>query len=331
MKNSVLVLSVGITLVFCVLLLQNNHALKEARRQLAAASNQRTALTTDETEQEAKISRLRNMLQDSESDAVGNIATVQALQRKLEAANASGNTNSVSALSKLFHDQAMQQLVKDEAKVGVARKIDSLFKAGLAQQLHLNDEQTATLKQLLAQKESLFWDKMFVPLMSGTVSASDMPVQGQAIQQEAEANKAQLIALLGQDGYQLYQYYDKTQVERDGFNQLNSQFGGAGQALTPDQQTQLLTLMSDTRYNFNFQPDLSDPMQLNVNDWRDNFSQEKIDSYIQQTQQLNEQMLRQAQGLLTQDQQSVLQNYLDQRLQRLKVQAITTAATLAGY
>jgi hypothetical protein len=220
----------------------------------------------------------------------------------------------------------MQEMMKDEARLGAARNVKALLNSGLARQLRLNDQQTEALRNLLLQKASLFWDRMLLPMMTGELDEAGMAAAGKLLKQSFEENTAQLRALLGNDGYDVYQWFEKTQADRDHAAQFNKQFAQEGQALSEDQQAELLGIMTDERANFRFSFDLGDPAQLDFENWYDNFTNEKIETFGTELQQLNQRVVQRAQGLLTPEQTTLLQGFLNRQLQKGRLTMLTTTA-----
>jgi hypothetical protein len=196
----------------------------------------------------------------------------------------------------------LKEGLKAEARAGMARNVEALFHAGLAEQLHLNADQSAALRQLLIEKSSILWDKMLVPLTTGEVDDVHMADAGRAIKQELEEKSAQIRALLGDEGYQAYQSFEKAQPDRERVQKFSSAEAAAGQSLAPDQQSQLFAVMSEEHANFKFRYDPGDPAQMNFENWRDNFTEEKLQAAGQDLEQLDERVLQRAQTVLTPDQ-----------------------------
>ncbi|MDB6124929.1 MAG: hypothetical protein JWQ71_3922 [Pedosphaera sp.] len=319
MKNSIVVLSVVITLLCGFLLFQKNREVEAARARIAAIEQKRAAMAAQASQQEQKNRSLRTEL-------LGTRVEAQELRRELIKPT---DTNQPKGVSEIFREQAMKEVLKDEAKAGIARNVKALLDSGLAQQLKLDDNQTASLKKLLTQKGSIFWEQFLVPMMTGEVDEATMPEAGRVVRQALEENTAQLRALLGDDGYETYQRYEKTQPDREQVKNLGPKFAEAGQSLSAEQQSQLLAVMAEERANFKFQYDLADPLKLNFDRWYDNFTEERINAYSQDAEQLNEQIFQRANAVLTLEQAALFKKLLTQQLQQSKLTMRMTTATFA--
>ncbi len=326
MKNSILVLSIAVTLLCGFLLIQKNRQVEAALARAAAAENKREAIASEAAQQQKRNKDLRAQLRESRAESIESAASAQELQRRLAATPpAIDPTNPVSAL---FRDQAMREVMKAEARDGVARSVNALFKSGLASQLHLNDTQSDALKQLLTQKGSLMWEQFLLPMMAGEIDESNMAATGKNIRQMLEDNAAQIRSLLGDDGYNTYQWFDKTQPERERLDKFTQQFAGAGQALSDDQRSQLQGIMTEEHTNFQFQHDLGDPFQLDYEHWYDNFTPEKIDAYSAEMEQLNGRIWQRAQTVLTPEQAASFKEFMEQQLQQGRFTARMTTAMM---
>ena len=328
MKNSIVGLSILVTLLCGWLLFQKNREVQQALARARVAEEKQEAVAAAAAQQEEKSGRLQTQLRQTRAKALENEAALQQLRQQ-------SSTNQVSSvkhkdLSDLYRDQAIQEMARDEAKSGTARHIKALFDAGLAQQLNLNDGQTASLKELLTQKASLFWDQMLIPMIAGDLDEAGMAAAGNTIKQGLADNTAQLRALLGNDGYDVYQWYDKTQPERDSMNQFSQGFAEAGQNLSAEQQNQLLAIMTDRAVNFKYQFDPGDPSQLDFAHWYDNFTDEKINTLVQDREKLNNQILQNANAVLTPEQASLFKQFLSQQLQQARLTMQMTTATFAS-
>lgn len=327
MKNSMVTLSLLVTLLCGFLLLKKNNEVNQARTSLAAAQKERDTIAAKAAQQESRNKTLQTRLHENRVDAFDRSVETEELRQKLSTIKT--NTSTTNSLSELFRDQAMKELLKTEAKVGVARNIKALFDAGLAEQLHLDENQSATLKQLLTEKSHVLWDQMMIPMTTGEINQADMAEAGRAIKQALDANEAQTRALLGDEGYNVYERFEKIQPERDRLKKFNTQAASASQYLTSEQQTQLLNAMTDERASFPFQFDPGNPSQMNFTNWEVNFTDEKFDIYNREMQQLNDKILQRAQTILTPTQIALLQKSFKQDQLQSAIVIRTTKAMMA--
>lgn len=306
MKNSMVGLSIVVTLLCAFLLVEKNREVAAIRVRIAAADRERESVAAAAALAAKQTRSLQKQLHESRAEAFAKTVAAEELQ----SANARPATNTHRTVSDVFHKEVLKEGLKAETKAGVARNVEALFHAGLAEQLHLNPDQSAALRQLLIEKSSILWDKMLVPLTTGEVDDAHMADTGRVIKQELEEKSAQIRALLGDEGYQAYQSFEKAQPDRERVQKFSSAEAAAGQSLTPDQQNQLFAVMSDERANFKFRYDPGDPAQMDFEHWRDNFTEEKLQAAGQDLEQLDERVLQRAQTVLTPDQVAQLRKAL---------------------
>jgi hypothetical protein len=291
----------------------------QIRAHLAAADEARAASMARAEREEKQTKYLQKRLRASGENPPASRPLPQ-----VDSAAASKPTG----MSQMFRDAMMKEGLRSEAKVAIVKTVQKLFDAGLAARLQLNPEQSASLRQLLTERASILWEKMLVPMTTGEIDEASMASAGQAIKQAIDDNAAQIRALLGDDGYSAYQWFDKTQSERDEANGFAAAASAVGHNLTADQQSQLLDLMTTERAGFKFQYDLGDPAKLDFEHWFDNFSDEKINAYQQDMEQLNGRIVQGAQGVLTPDQSAQLNDFLNQNLFESLVTVRSTAALM---
>jgi len=326
MKNSILILSVAITLLCVCLVVQKNRQMEAAMARARAAENNREAIAAEAAQQQKRSRSLRAELRQSRVESVENASAAEELKRQLAAKQ--GTNDQATGVSAIFRDQAMREVLKDEAKSGVARNVNALFKSGLARQLQLNDAQSEALKQLLTQKGSLMWEQFLVPMMTGEIDEGSMAAAGKNIRQALDDNAQQMRVLLGNDGYDTYQWFDKTEPERDRLDNFAKQSAGAEQPLSDDQKAQLLGFMTDERARFQFQVDIGDPSRLDYEHWYDNFTPEKIDTYSSEVEQLNDLIMQRAQSVLTPEQAALLKDFMEKQVQQSRLTARMTTAMM---
>jgi hypothetical protein len=328
MKNSILALSIAVTLLCAFLLIQKNRQIEQARVQIELAAQERDAVAAKAEEQAGRAQMLQTRLGQSRAEALHNAATAHSLQQQ-QLAGADESLRQPKTVSEFMRAQAIKEMLKDEAKSGIARNVNALLKSGLAEQLQLTDEQRENLKQLLTARQAILWDQLLMPMLTGEADANSMPSAGKMIRQGIEENQAQLQALLGADGYSAYEWYEKTEPEREQVQKLGAKFEEAGQPLGDDQRTQLLAALADERTKFRFTNNLDDPLQMNLDNWYENFSEEKLSQYGGEAQQLNALKIERAKTILNPEQVAILERYLAQETIRGEMVVRNTTSLMA--
>src|SRR5579859_211492 len=258
MKNSIVGLSVAVTLLCGVLLIKKEHEVAAVRARIAAAEKKQEAMTAEAAAVAKRNKSLQTRLRESRLEAQ-TLAT-QELER--QAANTKAQAKEHKGVSEIFRDEMMREALKAEAREGTAKSVNALFRDGLAEQLHLNDDQSAALKQLLTDRMTILWEQMLLPMTTGELDEAGMAQAGSAIKDSIQKNSAQIRALLGDDGYNAYQWFDQTQSEREMVKKFATQTAEAGQQLTPEQQNQLFAIMAGEHATLRAQNDLGNPEKM---------------------------------------------------------------------
>ena len=225
-------------------------------------------------------------------------------------------------------DPEMKKLMKSEARSGTERSVTALFDAGLAKDLKLSDEQRAELRTLLVERGSIAWEQIFIPMAAGELDGARLTAAGKNVKQAYLDKTAQIQALLGNEGFAVFEWYEKTQPDRDCVKQLAPKFAQAGFGLNDDQQTGLVSLIIQERANFPFEHKLPEPMDIDYGRFHEIFSEENAERHFRETQKFNEHLVQRVHSTLTPDQVLLFQELLNAQLQRAKLTVRTTMAMM---
>src|SRR4030095_4958394 len=171
--------------------------------------------------------------------------------RKLERQLTSGDTQGApSKPPEWLRDPEMIKVFKSEAASAATRSAKALMDAGLAQQLGLNEEQSEALRKLLIERRSALWDPMLLPLTVGELDQAGRAAAAKAMKEALERNSAEIKALVSDGGFKTFEWFEKTQPDRDTVKQFTPRFSQAGYDLNAEQQSHLLGVMTEERANF---------------------------------------------------------------------------------
>ena len=225
-------------------------------------------------------------------------------------------------------DPEMKKLMKSEASSAMERSVAALFDAGLAKHLKLNDEQRETLRALLVERGSIAWEQIFIPMAAGELDGARLAAAGKDVKQAYLNKTTQIRALLGNEGFAAFEWYEKTQPDRDCVKHLTPRFAKAGFDLSDAQQSGLVSMMIQERANFPFEHSLPEPMDIDYGRFHEIFSEENAERHFRETQKFNEHLIQRAHGTLTPDQVLLFRELLDAQLQRSKLTVRTTMAMM---
>ena len=250
---------------------------------------------------------------------------VRELQGKLDEAQKA----KVQSLRKRpFADPEMKKVMTKEADAGAERSVTALLDAGLSADLQLNDEQEAQLRSLLEERGGIGLKQILIPLGAGELEGERLAAAGRRTREAYAQNTAQIRALLGNEGYATYEWYEKTQLDRDTVQRLSPQFARAGQSLTAEQESDLVALFTNERAGFRFEHDFTDPAKIDYERFHELFNAENSERHFRETQRFHDQVAQRAASMLNPEQQKLLQGVLAAHVQRSKLTVQTTRAMM---
>jgi outer membrane murein-binding lipoprotein Lpp len=318
MKNIFIGILVITTLAMGGLWLDQVHKASLARATVDSLEQNVTDLQSKLAEQEQHAARANEKLEAARAEAAAKSEELTQLRARPaeDASNPAagakakgGQTNSMaSAFAGMFKDPAMRDMIKKQQKSMFGPMIDKNY-GKLMTDLQLSAEQAASFKDLLLNKQLAAAD-IGMSMFSDDGDGTNRAAMAQQVKAASDAADAQIKDLLGDDNYAQFQAYEKTMSERMVVNGLKDQLGTGADALTDEQEQQLITEMTQTKDNFKFTTDLSDKSKM-TGDFASFFTEDKMNTYFSELDQLNQQYQTGAQGILSADQLSALGKYLN--------------------
>ena len=337
MKNKVVLLFLISAVLFsgiCWMQSRQNqklkHELATLRQTLAERDRQKQAddaLKRELTEQQEalyrEVGRLAGEVQSSRGAVAGsapsaggkNAATAPGAAKKEEGFGA--------LLGKMLEDPGMKKMMRDQQMAMMDSMYGPLFK-----ELGLTSEEITKFKELIVDAQ-----------MGGVANASALfggesdPAKREeairAMQAQRQAGEDQLKSLLGEDRFAQYKNYQQNLGERMTLNQFQQRLAGGQNALSEDQNTQLLAIMAEERRNapsiYGNDPNaVPDPAQF-----ESMFSDEKMNKHFEEQEQLNQRILDRARAVLTPEQLNSLASFQTNQLQMQRF-GMSMAAKMMG-
>ncbi|MEI8292052.1 MAG: hypothetical protein WCH99_21490 [Verrucomicrobiota bacterium] len=306
MKNIAIVLLLAVSIALGALTLRQRNQLSETRTQLVAVETrlQAQAATIESAKAAANRAKMLEAALKESAAAAGEQSKQQTkevtqLQTKLAAAKTNAPANGLSALSTMFKDPKMKEMIKTQQKAVMGPMIEKQY-AGLFRQLNLTPEDSASMKDLL-MKKTLAGADAGMSLLDGSMGTAQRAELAKQMKAETDAYNAQIKDFLGADNYSAFQNYEKTVPDRMAVSQFNDQLGGGPNPLSADQQEQLTRAMNVARTSYKWTTDYSNKTPGD-GDYAALFSEDKINQYAQEKEQFDQQFLAKAQQILTPDQ-----------------------------
>ncbi len=210
------------------------------------------------------------------------------------AAPAAPKKNPMAQLAEMMKTPAMRDMITAQQKQAVEMNFGDLIK-----HFNLSPAERDQFVKLLTDRQLNQMD-IGLKIMGGNLTADDRAALGQQSKDANAATDAQIQQFLNDDAdYAYYQTYVQQQPERMQLSTLNTQLTKAGIPLDPSQTDNLASVMYDARKNFKFTTDYSDPTALTS---PNALTEQSVQTYEQQKEQLDSQIVEQVTPLLTPDQ-----------------------------
>lgn len=215
-------------------------------------------------------------------------------QKKPETARKPGDKSEDSGLpevAKMLRDPAMRDTLRAQSEAYLDFEYRDLFDhVGLDEQKR--DAVLALLKERLAKQTDLG-----LLAFDRKSSAEDRSKASAELAEFNSANDTRLKELLG-DQYGQFDRFEKSQPEREQLKTLQAMLKDKSLTLDEATETKLMDAMYESRRDFKFERDLSDEDTL----MPDDLSQEVVDRYLQEHDELQQQIGQKAKSILSPEQ-----------------------------
>lgn len=307
MKNLTIVILLVTTLALAGLYsfqLKKTHAARAANAPLSQTVEE---LQSQVSEQEKQAASLETHLEKTRETALAKADEVAQLQQVLTNQAETG-AKAANPLAEMFKSPEMKDFIKNQQKTVVGTLLEKNY-AALIASLQLTPDQAETLKDLL-MKRSMADAETGMAMLAGENDPAKRKELAQQAKTQHQAVDDQIKQFLGDANYTQFQAYEKTLPERMTLNSFKDQQASGPGALTPAQEEQLIQVMGDERQSFKFTTDLNDKSKLE-GDLSTVFSEEKINQFQSELEQLNKQYLARAQNILSSDQLTAFEKFLN--------------------
>ncbi len=296
------------------------NAAQEQKDAIDALQQQKTALAAKLAHDEKALTALRQ--QSAPADAAPTPDAAPAASGTPDAtATASDPKAGAGGMGKWFgqmlKDPAMKKALRTQQGVGLRMMYGDLVK-----QWALSPEEADTFYNELL-------DKQMGALTAGQATLQGNPSGADAASNPAPDYEARLKTSLGDDLYKQYQDYEKTVADRLVLNQFQQQNASVqGLALTPDQTSSMLSVMSEERQA---QSANGGGAALSGSMMNGGVMDDKsIDAFAQSQADLNQRVDQRAATVLSAAQLGALKSYQTQLLDMQKASMQMAAKMMGG-
>jgi len=235
-------------------------------------------------------------------------------------------TNTEQPAAKLFRDPEMRAAIHKQHAKAMQQTAKQTVNSNLVQQLNLTTEQAATLRELVKKKHAGDTD-LTMALMNGELSDGELAQLGHSFRDQRSAADAEIRAFLGEQGYEAYTWQEDSMEERSRLNDFRSKFAEAGVPLTDEQEGALLRAMYEERAATQFTHDFHNPHTFDMDHLPEIFSEESLNQFMTEMEQLNNRIIVRAQSMLGPQQSAEFAQALRDQFERSKM-AVKMTATL---
>jgi hypothetical protein len=166
------------------------------------------------------------------------------------------------------------------------------------------------LKDLIISKQ-LAGAEAGLSMFGGDMDATKRADLVKQIKATTDDADAKIKDFLGDTKYSDYQSYEKTLAQRMAVSGFQDQVASGPNALSQSQQDELMKAMSQEHASFKFTTDFSDKSKMDPANFATMFTDDTINTYMQELDQLKNQYVTRAQSILTSDQLTAFQKYMD--------------------
>jgi len=301
--------------------------LEQTQQQVAALEaelKEKTEAIENARETEAKAKILQKTLTESTSAAVEQSKKSEQLQNSLAEAKTNNPMHSMAAM---FKDPKMREMMKSQQKAFMGPIVDKQY-TDLFKQLNMTPEQAATFKDLIQKKMLAGADAGF-SMLDDSLDASQRADLAKQVKSQTDDFDNQIKDFLGDANYQSFQSYEKTVPDRMSVGQFNDQFAGTPNALSGDQQNQLVQAMSDARNNFQWTSGLNQQNPGANGDMATLLAADNIDRFVAERTQFDDQFLARAQQILSPAQLAAFKIFQDTQ-RNMQVAGLKMAGQMFG-
>lgn len=318
MKNVIIVLLLVAAVALGGFLIQNNRKATAAEAKRLAAEKELLAAQAAKVEQEQSAAALREKLETAQAESAANAGAAAkltvALTNQVQATDAT-NAKPANAFAEMFKNPEMREMIKNQQKTVMGGMIDKNY-ADFFKSMNLTPEQQQAMKDLLLEK-MLGNADLGMEMMSGEMDAEKRSELTKKMKETADAINQQLKDMLGAENYAQFETYEKTVPDRMALEQLRTQLGG-DLALNANQEALLVSAMSEERQGFKFTTDFSNQQDFSE-DMFSKFTEERINLFLQEQEQLSQKYLTRAQTILSADQYTAYAKSIKNQQEMMKM------------
>jgi uncharacterized protein YxeA len=326
MKNILIGILLLTTLAFGGLYLTQNQKASDARSEAASLRQKLVEAESSVIQEQERTASLQTRLQNTQAKAIAKSEEVTQISEALTNRIQSQTNAKANPFGEMFKSKEMKDMIKTQQKTVLGGMIDKNY-APYFTSLNLTSEQSASLKDLILNR-GLVDAEAGMSMLSGDNDPAKRKEIMDKTKTDRDAVNAQIKDFLGADNYTQFESYEKTIPDRMSLNMYKDQNGSGPGALNPEQEAQLIQAMGEERQNFKFTTDFSDRSKVD-GDIASYFTEERINKFYEESEQLNQRYLERAKNVLTPEQIDPFTKFLSSQ-RELQKASFRMAMTMFG-
>jgi hypothetical protein len=219
-----------------------------------------------------------------------------------------GIWKSVSGLSGQAGTRLLRWMMERTPLTSMEKNFGPLF-----QQLNLTKQQRAQMKDLLYKKATQ-GGKRGTALLNRRLSEQERAALAAEMRRDMEGVEAEIRRLLGDEGYRVFQLYEKTVSDRLMIEMFSRKTAGTPAALSRERKEELIRALSQARAQFPWTTDISRRNQLAA-DYAVVFSEENVRVFGLEEEQFNQAFLAEAAEILAPQQAAIFRQFQETQRQ----------------
>ena len=327
MKNAVIVVLLIAVVALGGAVISTNRNAKQAEAQQTLMKKELDDARARLAEYDQNAVSLREKLEAAQVESAANAGTAAKLTVALTNTVAATETNAKPSnpFAEMFKNPETRDMIKNQQKTVMGGMIDKNY-ADFFKAMNMTPEQQAAMKDLLMNKTMAGMD-LGMEMMSGDLTPEHRAELTKQMKEANEAINQQLKDLLGAENYSQFEAYEKTIPERQAIDTFKNQLGADAQ-LTSTQEEQLRLALSAERQDFKFTTDFSNQQDYSE-DMFSKFTEERMNLYLQEQDQLSQRYLARAQTILSPTQYETYAKSLKSQQEMMKM-GMKMAASMFG-
>ena len=332
MKNLVIAVLLIASLGLGALLMQQHNRSAQAEAKLASLEKRAADAEAALAAKDSVVNRLQDQIEAAQRESAANAGAAAqlslALTNTLEAvATPEPTTNAKPAnpFAEMFKNPEMRDMIKQQQKTVMGGMVDKNYADFFKSMNH--DARTNRNHEGPHHEQNAWRCRVGHGDVGGDMDADKRAELTKKMKETTDALNSQIKALLGDENYSLFQTYEKSIPDRMAVSQLETQLGDT-MPLNLDQKSLLISAMSEERQGFKFTTDLGNQSNPSP-DMMSRFTEENINKYLQEQDQLNQRYLARAQQILTPEQYTAYEKSLKNQQEMAKM-GMKMAASMFG-